>query len=170
MDNFFKRPLVIISGLLLFLMIVYFGYRYYLDARIAQRLQAISKMGYPTNLIELDRMYTKPPVTENAIKELERGWSQIYVEKPQKGKLSLFAQLQKHPPGKPVPDEFKKQLEETLTKNKDALRVLHKGATLEQSFFAANLLQGVNTRCIPIMGLRQSLELLGIEAVFQRGK
>ena len=142
-------------------------HRLSLSRKIAARLVAIGKAGYPVTLAELNHWYTEVPDEENAAQIYARAFSGLSLSSTNSAELPVFGRGKLPPRTAPLSDESKKAILDLLAMNRATLELLHEGAARWKCRYPIDMMPGVRTLLPHLLKLKKSSELLELDALMR---
>jgi hypothetical protein len=165
-----RRKRKVLRALVVLLVILIAGFavfRLVLKSKLNARLDAIRADGYPATCAELDAWYTIPESAENAAEVFIDSFSHFETwEEKEERKLLPVIGLAKLPlRTEPLTEETKALIAQYIADNKEALELLHKGASMEHSRYPVDLSRGFECLLPDISNVRDGARLLKLEAI-----
>lgn len=155
-----RRMLIVLSILAVF----YVAYRLTLHFMVEAKLNEIRKQGYPVTLAELDKWYPQVPAAENAADVYTEAFKAFTTKQPSDTNLPVVGDVKLPPRGVPMPEGLVQAVSEYLTRNKEALALLHRAARFPVCRYPVDLTQGSATRLPHLTNVRQGVRVLLLEA------
>ena len=101
-----------------------------LDELVAAELARIRSQGYPVTLEELDAWYPSPPAEQqNAADVYEEAFASLSYDS--ESVADLLSEVRRAPPSDKLSDPTREHVLECLDANRESLRLLHAGSTIE---------------------------------------
>jgi len=147
--------------------VFYAGMRYHWRHEFLRRVEAVRAMGYPVTLEELDDWYEWPQAAENAAFWILEAAGRYCEPADQADGRSLWF-LARDPPlarTAPLDDRLKDLLAQHIAANAEPLRLLHEGATMQESRYPIDLKQDRDEGWLHHSSATQACALLSIEAI-----
>src|SRR5437867_1349341 len=162
------RWVLIGVGLILLFFIGKYAFdRLSLSRKIAARLGAIRKAGYPVTLAELNQWYMDVSSEENAAQIYARAFSSLSLRNTNSAVLPILGRGKLPPRTAPLSDESKKAVEDLLAMNLHTLELLHEGATRRKCRYPIDMTPGARTLLPHLPKLKKSSELLELDALMK---
>jgi len=141
--------------------------RWHWKREFRQRIAAIAAAGYPATTEELDAWYRWPAPGENAA-----GWildaGDRLTKPPQKDYDRLWTLIRypgELPTGDPLSEDARQLMVRHVEANREALQLLHEGATVEESRYPIDLSDGFESLLPHLSVYRDAHYLLCFEAL-----
>ncbi len=134
LGKFFRERKIL--AVILILLVCFLGYRIFLKAAIAVKLNSIRAEGLPTNRAEWNQWRgEEPPATQNAANIFSRAYELIDLNDQEAlNKTFVFKTDEGNDPSAPYDAETISALREIVEGNREALALLDEGAKLNQAF------------------------------------
>jgi hypothetical protein len=142
-------------------------YRIRLSGQVGAKLEAIRRSGFPVTLAELDKWYPEVPRNENAATVLTNAFALIVAGDPNSPTLPLIGKAKWPVRGEPLSAEMKQAIEAHLALNRQAINLLHQGAQLKKCRYPVEFSLGIYTLMPHLVNLKESCELMSLEAALQ---
>ena len=164
-----KRFRLKISRVLIILLIAGAGafvyYRLSLKSKLQARINAIRDADYPVTCAELDKWYTIPENAENAADTImDAFW--CYRETGETKSLLINYLEGFFYRTKPLPEEKKVSIVQSIADNNETLTLLHKAATIKYCRYPIDLSSGFNANLNYLRKLWKCIILLNIDAIW----
>ncbi|MFC1781577.1 hypothetical protein ACFLZ8_04890 [Planctomycetota bacterium] len=164
-----KRRKIRISHLLFLLLLVGAGaftfYRLNLKKKLQERKDSIRAVGYPVTLEELNDYYSIPEDAENAAYFILDA-IEYYLEPEDSLLLPVVGQAELPARTEPLTIKMLTDISVYLKDNQKSLELLHETLALEYSRYPINLTLGIETLLKHLSGIRQSVKLLALAAIY----
>ncbi|MFC1760612.1 hypothetical protein ACFL6U_00855 [Planctomycetota bacterium] len=140
-------------------------YRITGDRALRKRIDTIRAQGHPVTLEELAETYNLPPGTENTADYYLAAFSNLvtWEDTDLLQDLPLVGKAELPPRTKSLPPIMKERIDQYLTENQEALRILHQAATMPHCRFPMDFARGMNTLILWMRDVRPSTKLLELE-------
>ena len=153
-----------------------------------RRIESIRRAGFPATCAELDKWYVQPPAGENAADIYREAFSRYesWTNKPallsvpadvtdrtkffsrpesKRDRLPVVGFAKLPPKTDPLPAETRQLVDDYLSDNAEALRLLHQAASMRSCRYPIDLTRGFVVPLSPLNSLRQAARLLFLEAI-----
>jgi hypothetical protein len=129
---------------------------------VSRRLADIRNQGMPATVEELNRWYAYPPAGENAADIFVRAF--LLYASPELAGPSAVAEAELTLADLPLSEPLRWEYETILEENADALRLLHKAASMRECRYRVDFsLAGIGVVPPHLEGLRRGMQLLEME-------
>jgi hypothetical protein len=182
------RRLKTVALIVVGLIALCFVYHLSLSLSIQGRIDAIHRAGFPVTWVELDKWYARPPSGENAADVYREAFAhfETWTNKPaqlstpsdadNKSKFSSRPRSKRDllpvvgmavlpPRPEPLPAEMRQLVADYLADNAEAVRLLHRAATMKSCRYPVDLAKGFATPLHHLNSIRQAARLLFLEAL-----
>ena len=157
--------LLLCVGLGLPLVLGYTAFRLVLRHRVHERIQAIRDAGYPATLEELDEWYEQRPSGQNAADIYSEAFGRLVKPAGEEvGNLPWVGEAMPPRPGATLPPEMAAAVREHLEANREALQLLHEGASVERCRYPIHMADGVKCAMPHLTSIREGTDLLSLAA------
>jgi hypothetical protein len=143
---------------------IYTPYRYVLNRRVASKIDAIRKQGYPVTLDELDKWYQTPPAGENASDIYLKAFKLMLADTKFRDEVPIIGRLQLPSRGEVLDASPRQAIAQYLTDHKEALRLLHQATGKKRCRYPIELKRGYGTRLRHLDQIKDAACLLALEA------
>jgi len=146
---------------------LYAAYRYTLHRMVEAKLDEIRKQGYPTTYRELDNKYPFPPAAENAATIYTQAFGELSERSAKNTNLPIVGMASLPQRSEPVSNEMRAAIEDYLSQHKEALALLHRGASYQKCRYDLGL-SNIPYRTTQVFGpIRQGARLLLLESILR---
>jgi hypothetical protein len=155
-----KRWALVLMGLLV--MLGFVGWRLSASSGVKQQVAELKKRGLPTTAVELDLWYTNVAALDNAALEfLEayRTYNSPGTNNPSEMKAEEMVV------GHPLPPKLAEAVEALVSKNGEAIELVHRAAELRKSRYPMDLTKGWETLLPHLAQLKQLAQLMKWDAI-----
>ena len=137
------------------------------EAQIKAKLEALRKAGEPTTGEELDRLYSEPPVGENAASILTNAFAKLHLERlSELSAVPIMGTARLPEPGMPLTSEMREGIQRVLASNREALQLLHEGVQRNECRYPSDFRLGLDSVKLPHLAkIKTAAELLDLEAL-----
>ena len=120
---------------------VFGSYRYSLHRRVQDELKQIEAAGYPTTLEGMEAWYPTLLAGQNAADLYQQAFAALNDVAAWQHRLPGSRSVEWPPLGQPLPQSTLKDVEQYLSLNEEALRLLHEASRLEAALYPVSLAQ-----------------------------
>ena len=155
-----KRWALALAGVLVVLSFA--GWRFSANSGVKRQVAALKKQGLPTTAVELDMWYTNVPAVDNAALEfLEafRAYNAPGTNNPSEMRTDEMVV------GKELPTKLAAAVETLVSKNGEAIQLVHRAAELKASRYPIDLTKGFETLLPHLAQLKQLAQLMKWDAI-----
>ena len=157
-----RRKLRIVAVVLVLLIVLYGGYRLWLGWQVRGAIRRISADGHPTQLSQLPDRYQEP-AGPNAASIYRNAFDSLVSDEALERRLPYSGQVQLPRRGQPLWSDMVTAIDQYLSANAEALRLLHEAAGVESCWYGGEVTASLGAeRWDPIS---KAWRLLALQAI-----
>jgi hypothetical protein len=158
-----RRKRWVLAAVPLFVVLGFVGWRFSASSGVKRQVAELKREGVPTTAVELDIWYTNVPAVDNAALEFLEAFRTYNA--PGRTNNPSEMKAEEMVVGHPLPPKLAEAVEALVSRNSEAIELVHRAAELKASRYPIDLTKGWETLLPHLAQLKQLGQLMKWDAI-----